>query len=155
MNPLYWGDALQRLQTDIMENGSETDNIWHIPCQYQRYAADEPQNRPQGLCPPAYNFHVRESEVDDPDGEPLEIDEEDPELIRKQRELREIEEQIMHKKYVIALKAVQPCAETSSPAFPPDEPSVTCSGAALKDRVNVILRQRRPVSFLSNVSNIQ
>lgn len=170
MNPLEWEDAIRRLQriqdpnhptidNSTMENASRIDNDRHTYCQYSRYTDDEPQNRLLGanlgseeLGPPSHNFCMKESEVEDPDGESFEMDKEDPELTRKRKELREIEEQIMCKKVAIALKTVKPFVETS-PAFPSNNHSDTCNGATLKDRVNVILQQRHPVSFLSKVSN--
>lgn len=171
MNPLDWEGDIRRLQRNqdpnhqtvdngIMENASGTDTHWLTYCQYSRYTVEVPQNRlldvnvgSEGLGPPSHNLYMKESAVEEPDGEPFEIDEEDQELTRKRKELREIEEQIMRKKVSIALKTVQPFVETLSPAILSNKQSETCNGATLKDRVNVILQQRHPVGFLSKVSN--
>ncbi|KAI9527978.1 hypothetical protein NQZ68_026020 [Dissostichus eleginoides] len=95
------------------------------------------------LSPSFHNVYIKDSEVQDPDREPLPSDEEDPELSRKRKELREIEERIMFKKAAIALKAVEPTLPNVS------SNAATCKGATLKDRVNVILQKRNPARFNS------
>ncbi|KAK5927151.1 hypothetical protein CgunFtcFv8_022668 [Champsocephalus gunnari] len=95
------------------------------------------------LSPSFHNVYIKDSEVQDPDGEPLPSVEEDPELSRKRKELREIEERIMFKKSVIALKAVEPTLPNVS------SNAATCKGATLKERVNVILQKRNPARFNS------
>ncbi|KAM8773282.1 uncharacterized protein AB9X84_015225 isoform 2-T5 [Acanthopagrus schlegelii] len=140
MNPPDWGrtfrsqqrildSAHQTVVDSNLENASAADNYWATHCNYPRYAADEPQGMPpgvslgsQGLCPPLHTSHDQEVDLEDPNGQPFEMDE-DPELRRKREELREIEEQII----------------------------CTCKGATLKDRVNAIIQQRHPASFLSKV----
>ncbi len=165
MNPLDWEDAVRRLQRSLdpnpsMEIVSGADNGWASYCQYSRHRVDEPQSSmrvtvgSKGHSPPSHNFYLKGSGVEDSDGEPLEMDEEDPELTRKRKELREIEEQILWKKVSIALKKSEPfVTEKAPPDFSCNEPSATCKDATLKDRVNFILQQRHPVSFLSKVSN--
>lgn len=170
MNPFEWEDVIERLRRNqdpnhqaidnsTVENASRSHNDWDTPCQYSRYTVDKPRNRVLGvnfgseeLNAPSHTFYMKDSEVKDPDGELFEMDSDDPELTRKRKELREIEEQIMCKKVAIALKTVKPIVQTS-PAFPSNKHSDTCNSASLKDRVKVILQQRHPVSFLSKVSN--
>lgn len=167
MNQHDWVDVIRALKRHLdpqhqtilqssRENASRTNNDWDTFPQYSTYAGDEPQSsievnkRLEGLSPPAPNFHREESEVEDPDGEPLEMEEEDPELKRKRRELREIEERIMHKKAAIALKTVEFVKETSPPGFSCNEQSTAHKEPSLKERVNAILHQH-PFSFLSKV----
>ncbi|XP_038570383.1 zinc finger protein 318-like isoform X1 [Micropterus salmoides] len=168
MNPLDWEDAFRTLQRRLdpnhqsgfnnrMETASEAINDWDTYCQYSRYTVDEPQSSTgvnvgwKGLSPSSQNLYINESEAEDPDGEPLQMDEGDPELTRKRKELREIEERIIHKKVAIALKKVEPFVKETPSGFSSNEQSAACKGATLKDRVNVILLQRHPVSFLSKV----
>ncbi|XP_026216659.1 zinc finger protein 318-like [Anabas testudineus] len=101
------------------------------------------------LSPPSHDFQNNQSTAEDPDGEPLEIDDEDPELTRKRKELREIEEQIMQKKFALALKQVEPFVKKTAPGFACNEQSSTHKGETLRDRVNAILQQRCSPSFLS------
>ncbi|XP_074487151.1 uncharacterized protein LOC141765116 [Sebastes fasciatus] len=149
-------------QTDVnnsMENASITNTEWDTFCKYLRHTVHEAKSSMgenvgwRGLSPPSRNFHIRrDSAVEDPDGDPLEIDEEDPELARKRKELREIEERIIFKRAAIALKTVEPFVKkTTAPDFPCNEQAASCEGATLKDRVNVILQQRHPASLLSKV----
>lgn len=164
MNPLDW-DTIRKLSThhqndvnNSMENASRTNKMWDTHCEPLRHTADETQTSRgvnvgwKGLVPPLNNFYMKDSEVEDPDGQPLVMDDEDPELARKRKELREIEERIMFKKASIALKTVEPFVKNTTP---PDfyNQSATCKDASLKDRVNVILQQRHPPSFFSKVSN--
>lgn len=170
MNPIDW-EAIQRLQrsldpkhqsgaNDSMETASGINNDCDTYCQYSRYTVHEQQGcvgvdvGRKGLGPPSHSLYIRESEVEDPDGEPLEMDEEDPELSRKRKELQEIEEQILQKKVAIALKKVEPFVKETTPTgFPRNERWAKCHGATLKDRVNVILQQRHSFSVLTKVSN--
>ncbi|XP_070684350.1 micronuclear linker histone polyprotein-like [Pempheris klunzingeri] len=157
MNPIDW-EAVQRLQRSLhpdqpsgvqnsMENGD-----WDTYCPNSRYTVDGPQSTMaadmgwKGPSPPPQHFYIKESEAEDSDGQPLEIDEEDAELTRKRKELKEIEEQILQKKVAIALKTVKPFVKETC-----DEQPATCEGATLKDRVNVILQQRHSSSCLTKV----
>nr|XP_040043374.1 uncharacterized protein LOC120825686 isoform X3 [Gasterosteus aculeatus aculeatus] len=168
MNPVDWNHAasesLQRSlipdrRTEVNSRGvdSITSEEWRTFCRYARRTVDEAQSLVGGnvareeLRVPSRNFYVKDAEVEDPDGESLEVDEEDPELKRKRKELREIEEQIMFKRAAIALKTVEPLLKkTTSPDFFLNE-SATCNVASLKDRVNLILQRRHPSGFLSTV----
>lgn len=170
MNPLDWGgtfrtqrrnldSAHQTVVDSSMENASAADIHWATHCNYARYAADDPQTMPpgaslgsKGLCQPLHNSYEQEVDLEDPSGKPFEMDE-DPELRRKREQLREIEERIICKKVSIALKTVKPLVEeTSVTGFSSNEQSATCKGATLKDRVNAIIQQRHPASFLPKVS---
>lgn len=171
MDPLDWQDAIRRLQrnpdpnqqsitNNNIESVSRTSNDWDTCCQYSKYIDEEPQcsmEVPSGsreLGPPSHHLYIRESVGESPDGEPIETPEKtDLELSRKLKELRNIEEQIMRKKVAIALKKEPSVKVTSPPGLPCNEQSATCRGATLKDRVNAILHQQHPVSFLSKVSN--
>lgn len=73
------------------------------------------------------------------------MDEEDPELSRKKRELQEIEERIIHKKAAIAVKTVE--MFTKNIKSPGDERSDLCPGKTLRDRVMEILKQRHTHGF--------
>lgn len=177
MNPLDW-EAVQRLQRNLhpnhqtavnnnnntndhnntMENTSGTPNDWDTYCQYSRYPVDEPPSNAgvnfgsNALSPPSCNIYMKETEDEDPDGEPMA--DEDPELTRKRQELKAIEDQILRKKVAIALKKVEPFVKGTSPqGFSSNEESAMYKIASLKDRVNVILQQRHPVSSLSKVSD--
>ncbi|XP_068445265.1 micronuclear linker histone polyprotein-like isoform X2 [Clinocottus analis] len=156
MNPVDWEDVtirpvqrnLQNVVEDIMEDASRANEKWNTYCKHAGHTVDEAQHSIgenvgwKELTPPSHNFYINNSEVEEPDGEPLQMDEEDPELARKREELRAIEERILLKKAAIALKTV----ETTSPDFSCNE-SPPCF--ALKDRVNLILQQKHPGSFLA------
>lgn len=125
----------------------------HTYCQYRGDTVNDPQNRlqavqggPAGPCPSTSNWET--AEFCDPDGKPWEADQEDHELTRKLRELREIEEKIMCRKVSIACKTV---LEPSLAAC--DEQSDRCTGPTLKDRVNAILQQRPSNGSQSKVSH--
>ncbi|TKS69300.1 hypothetical protein D9C73_003364 [Collichthys lucidus] len=165
MNPLEW-EAIQRLQRNLdpnhqnnnMENTSGTPNDWDPYCQYSRYTVDEPQGSTgvdlgsEARSPPSHEFYTKGTEDEDPDGEPMA--DEDPELTRKRKELKAIEEQILRKKVAIALKKVEPFVKGTPPqGFSSSEESATFKSASLQDRVNVILQQRHPVSSLSKVQS--
>lgn len=139
-----------------MDSASGTDIYWHAYSRYSKYTDDEPQNRLLGVKLgserygfPSQNFYTNESELEELDGEPMQMDEDDPVLPRMQKELREQEEQILCKKFAPALKPVK----LLSPALTSNEQSDTYNGASLKDKVNFILQQRRTLSFDSEVSN--
>ncbi|XP_029004382.1 zinc finger protein 318-like [Betta splendens] len=133
---------------------------WGALGTYPRYSVNEPHasmgvddvgwERPS---PRAQNHHSKHSsQVDDPDGEPLEIDSDDPELTRKRNELRAIEERIVQKKVAIALKNVEPFVTMTIPGFC-DQESSTYEGETLRNRVNVILQQRQSLGILSKVQS--
>lgn len=162
MNPLDWGDAVRRRHTfrAIQDTTNQTDNDRINYCPYSSSTFGGPQNwqpaesaRAEGLCPPSHNFDIKDSECDSPDGKPFEIEEEDPELTRKRKELKQIEDQIVQKKFAIALKTAKQCLEPSLPVCPSTERSDRCTLPALKERVNAILQRQHPVGFLSKVSN--
>lgn len=162
MNPPDWESTFGRLEVHLDPNNScvqssmgkclrmNADSSTY--CEGSGYTVGKPHNgmrlnvgwKDVSSSPP--NFDRKEPGFDDPDGEPLEIEEEDSELARKQQELREIEERILMKRAAIALKAVEPYVNG------PDQGSATCRGESLRDRVNLILKQRHSVSFLSKVS---
>lgn len=170
MNRLDWADAVRRLQRNVdpnhqscvnnsMGHTSSTDNDWDTFYKYPRYIVNEPHGSMgvnvewETLSPSSHNVQNKQSsKLEDPDGEPLEMDNEDPELARKRKELREIEEQIIRKKVALALKKVEPFVKKTS-GFSCDEVSATCIGETLRDRVNVILQQRHSLTFLSKVSS--
>ncbi|KAF1395541.1 hypothetical protein PFLUV_G00012570 [Perca fluviatilis] len=166
MNPVDWDAILRTVQknldpihqnyvNDSMENAPRTNNDRDTYCEYSRHTFDAPQSSTgwEGVSPPlSLNLYIKDSEVEDPDGAPLELEEEDPELARKRKELREIEERILLKKAAIALKSVEPLVKkTTLSDSSCNEQSSACKGATLKDRVNVILQQRHPAGFLSKV----
>ncbi|KAG7238218.1 hypothetical protein INR49_031133, partial [Caranx melampygus] len=163
MNPLDWENAFGRLEKHLDPNNScvqnsmgkslrmNTDSSTY--CEYSRYTVEKPHNgmgvnvgwKDISSSPP--NFYRKEPGFDYPDGEPLEVEEEDSELARKRQELREIEERILMKRAAIALKAVEPFENN------PEQRSATCHGESLRDRVNLILQQRHSVSFLSKIQS--
>ncbi|XP_062289680.1 zinc finger protein 318-like [Scomber scombrus] len=164
MNPLHWEDNLWRLprnldpnhQSGVNNSSGSASTTRDTYCQYSRYTVDEPHSSTEvnlgwnELNPPSHNFYSKESEAEDTDGAPLEMDEEDPELTRKRKELKEIEEQIMRKKFSIALKTVEPIIKkTMSHGYSSNEQSDTCKGETLRDRVNAILQQRHSLSFVT------
>lgn len=170
MNPFDWEDALRRLQTHLvpnnsgvnnsMENVLRTSNDCDTYCEYSRYTIDDPHNSTgvnvgwEEHSPASHNFYSKDLEVENPDGEPLEIDEEDAELARKRKELRVIEERIIFKRATLALKKVEPFVKnTTPPGLSCNEQSATCEGETLRDRVKLILQKRHSVSFLSKVSS--
>ncbi|XP_078121479.1 uncharacterized protein LOC144527384 [Sander vitreus] len=166
MNPVDWDAILRTVQKNLdpnhqnyvnnsMENAPRTNNERDTYCEYSRHTCDARQSSMgwEGVSPPlSLNLYIKESDVEDPDGAPLELEEEDPELARKRKELREIEERILLKKAAIALKSVEPLVKKTTPSdFSCNEQSSACNGATLKDRVNAILQQRHPAGFLSKV----
>ncbi|KAK9540332.1 hypothetical protein VZT92_002792 [Zoarces viviparus] len=165
MNPLDWDHGAVRSfqrslspnhQNDVynsMEDASFTNEEWHSFCKYASLTAGETQSSMgwEELGLPQHNVYTQDSEVEDADGEAFEMDEEDPELARKRKELREIEEQILLKKAAIALKTVEPFVNsTTSPDFSCNK-SASCIGATLRDRVKLILQQHHPASCLFKV----
>ncbi|MEQ2198110.1 hypothetical protein XENOCAPTIV_008066 [Xenoophorus captivus] len=99
------------------------------------------------LTPPSQNFP-------DPDGKPLNLEEEDPELTRKKRELQELHEQIINKKATIAIKAIEMIVKNPSETDAPDDDELeTCRPETLRDRVKEILQQRS-FSFFSKVPDV-
>ncbi|KAK2815599.1 hypothetical protein Q5P01_026066 [Channa striata] len=151
MNPLYREDA-QRLQINVhpdphnfsnttVGDASRSNNAW------DSYSCKLNVDW-EGLSPSSHNFCNAQPQVEDPDGEPLEINEEDPELTRKRKELREIEEQILQKRVSLALKTVQPILMKTTPGYSCNEHSAASKGETLRDRVKVILQQRHSLSFL-------
>lgn len=162
MNPLPWEDDLSRLPGNLDRNSSGSATTTRDTyCQYSTCTANDPHSNMEvnvgwkEPSPSSHNMYSKESEAEDPDGAPLEIDEEDPELARKRKELREIEEQIKRKKFSIALKTVEPIIKTISHTYSSNEQSGSCKGATLKDRVNAILQQRHSISLVSKVSSGQ
>lgn len=160
MNPLDWQDAVWRQQRNVdpnhhsavstsMGDALGTNNHWDVSPEQPLYALSEPHNS-MGVYtwerpgPPSCDFQSNQLEISDPDGDPLEMDVVDPELARKRKELKEIEEQIIRKKVSLALKTVEPCMK----ALPSEQPVET-----LRDRVNVILQQRHSLEFLSKVKS--
>ncbi|KAK5866569.1 hypothetical protein PBY51_020752 [Eleginops maclovinus] len=158
MDPIDW-DAIRAIQKHLHPNNQNhinnsnapRTNEWDTYCEYSRNTDGEAHSSMrvnvelERLSPSSHNFYIEDLEVQDPDGEPLPMGEEDPELSRKRKELREIEERIMFKKAAIALKAVEPTLPNLS------SNAATCKGATLKDRVNDILQQRDPARFNSRV----
>ncbi|KAM7393609.1 hypothetical protein PAMP_020467 [Pampus punctatissimus] len=130
MNPLEWEDGPRRLprnldtnhQSGVNNSTGSTSTTRDTYCEYS--------------SPPSRNF----SEVED---------EEDAELTRKRKQLREIEERIMCKKVAIALKTVEPIVKKASPSYSCNDQSATCKDASLRDRVNAILQQRHSLIFLT------
>ncbi|XP_034746544.1 zinc finger protein 318-like [Etheostoma cragini] len=161
MNPLDWDAFLrivhknadpkhQNYVNNSMENAQVTNN------EMDTFGASKVSQSSMGwdgVSPPlSLNLNIEDSEVEDPDGAPIELEEEDPELLRKRKELREIEERILFKKAAIALKTVETSVKkTSLSDLSCNEQSSACKGATLKDRVNVILQQGHPAGFLSKV----
>lgn len=154
MNPHDWGNAYGGLEkhpyNSCVQNsmgqpfGMSTNSSQY--CDYSRYTVEKPHNGTwKDISSTPADFYREEPRFDDPDGEPLDIEEEDSELARKRQELREIEERILMKRASIALKAVEPFANNP-------EQSSTRHGESLRDRVNLILQQRHSVNFLSKVS---
>lgn len=138
MNP---HNTLQRLQGHL---SSRHQSGWDSHCHYSSYS-DEAHSSGAGqkeLRPPSHSVYCNKSENENPDGEPLEMLEEDAELERKKKRLREIEEQIIYKKASLALKTIG----TAPPGY-----SRNKQPATLKDRVKKILLQRHSPSFLSKV----
>ncbi|KAJ4945136.1 hypothetical protein JOQ06_013672, partial [Pogonophryne albipinna] len=159
MDPIDW-DAIRAIQRNLhpnhqndinnsIENAPRTNIEWDAYCEYSRPTVGEAHSsmrvnvEHERLSPSFHNVYIKDSEVQDPDGEPLPSVEEDPELSRKRKQLREIEERIMFKKATIALKAVEPTLPNVS------SNAATCKGATLKERVNVILQKRNPARFNS------
>ncbi|XP_029364702.1 uncharacterized protein LOC115047722 [Echeneis naucrates] len=159
MNPPAWEDAFRRMQRHLAPPPYRAVNDL-IYCEHSPCTADKSHNSTgvnvgwEELCPPSHNSDSKESEGQDPDGEPLEIDEEDAELMRKWKELREIEERIIFKKAAIALKTVEPFVkQTAAPGLSCYDQSATCQGGTLRDRVNRILKEQRSLGFLSEVGS--
>ncbi|XP_047434171.1 zinc finger protein 318-like isoform X1 [Mugil cephalus] len=143
MNPHEWHDPLQRLHGQTNHQGG-----WDSYYNYSSYSSSaEPHNRGVGhkeLSRPSHSVYSSRLKDGDPDGEPLEILEEDAELERKRKRLREIEEQIIYKKASLALKTIGSFVKEATP------PGDSCNKQpdTLKNRVNTILLQRHSPSFL-------
>lgn len=157
MNQHEWNDAVERLQRLLepnfhsMENVSRSNRDWDTYREYPTYTVPEPHRSDVGwkeISPSSQHVYSKAPEMEDPDGEPLQGSGEDAELARKKKQLREIEEKIMHKKASIAMKAV--FVESSTPpGVSGNEQLATCEGETLRDRVKEILRHRQHLSYLS------
>uniref|UniRef100_UPI003AAB64C5 uncharacterized protein n=1 Tax=Centroberyx gerrardi TaxID=166262 RepID=UPI003AAB64C5 len=204
MNPLDWEHIQRRQRRDLEPKqwsgvDQNTGNVSRTNSDrdpYCRYTLEEPHTSMgtneewEHHSPSSHNLYSQEEygAFMDPDGEPVEMSEEDQELARKRRQLQEIEEQIMLKRAAIAMKKVEPFLKKNPPSYRTftedegedfahgkadtsmntNEPSIqlreekeagfsyskqsaVCKGATLKDRVNVILQQRRPLGFPAKV----
>ncbi|KAM3623979.1 uncharacterized protein V6R79_017619 [Siganus canaliculatus] len=166
MNPSDWRDASRRVRVDpyhqvvvnnSTRNTSGTNRDWDAYHKYTTRTVHISQNEllgvdlgSQALSAPSDSFSTKESEEEDPDGEPYEMDPEDPELIRKRKELEAIEERIKQKKVSIALKTVTPFLKQLSPSgSASNDPSFVHEGPTLKERVNAILQKRHHFNFPS------
>lgn len=161
MNPVWEQqktlDATHLSTVNIsMGSASRTTNKQDSHCEYTKFIVDEPhisfgmKAGTEQLSPPLHNWRSEESAAEDPDGKPLEMEEEeeDPELVRKRKELKAIEEKIMLKKAAIALKMVTPFVKTLNlPGLTCDEQSAEHNGTSLRDRVNAILHQHHPPNY--------
>lgn len=161
MNHFEWEDSVQRWQNGMkthqkdsgwMESPGGTHNSRTF---YQSRAdtADDPTNRltvqsgPAGQCPSTNSFHMENTQLCEPDGNPFDADQMDYELTRKIKELRKLEESIRRKKGETACKTVvEPL-----PAASREEPETCTTGVTLKDRVDAMLQQRQSNGFLSKV----
>lgn len=126
MNSFHWDDELGRLQRKVDKPTfhSSSNDTFGLNVRWKEPPEDHQES----------------------DRDPLQLDEEDPELARKRRQLREIEEEIVRRRASIALRTVG--LNTTDR----DEQPAPC-GAALRDRVTEILRRRQSsVSSLSSVS---
>lgn len=162
MNPFDWEDSVRRWPGSMDTHQKDSGRVENTPgthgsrSHYQHTAdtVHDPPNRltvqsgPAGHCPSTNNFPVEKAEPFDPDGKSFDTDQEDHDLTRKLKELRKIEESIRCKEVAIACKTVLKPSLGAS-----DGELDRCSGPTLKDRVNAILQQRQPNSFLSKVSN--
>lgn len=117
---------------------------------YRAGAVDDPPNRPAaehcgpaGRRPSANSFHTGDEELFDPDGRPSDT-EEDLELSRTLKELRQLEQRMRCKEATRACKTV-----LEPPSAAADEGS---GRGALRERVNAILQRRQSSGFLSKVS---
>ncbi|XP_028255846.1 zinc finger protein 318-like isoform X1 [Parambassis ranga] len=153
MNPHEWLYAIERLQRHVDPHlqtaGFNSNSDWDTYCRYSTPTEFEPHNSSTGWeDPPSEEVYSQDAE--DPDGEPLETAEEEEELESKMERLREIEEQILHKKAALVIKTIGLFAnDTTSPT------SVSCdeqTDGTLRDRVRTILLQH-PHSFLSQVQD--
>ncbi|XP_041839738.1 uncharacterized protein LOC121638810 [Melanotaenia boesemani] len=154
MNPNKQRYPGQRLQThpDVdhqsgVNNSMELTGInsdWDTYCQYSRYTAVEMRSNSERwgeANPPSQSYGV----------DSLVMDVEDFELVRKRKELQEIEERIMQKKTAIAIKTVGLLVKNPTPAgVSSDEQLNMCTAETLKNRVKKILQQR-PLSIFSQV----
>jgi len=159
MNPVDWDDGPTRSfprnqnpdRQNVVEDAWSTDVGRTAFCDAAGRAVDAAQSGAgvewKELGCPSGNLPMNDSGVEEPDGEPLEMDEEDPELARKRKELRAIEERILFKKAAIALKSVEPLMMKSC--------NNSTTSFALQNRVNLILQQKHPGRFLSTVSDLQ
>ncbi|MEQ2270664.1 hypothetical protein XENORESO_007494 [Xenotaenia resolanae] len=157
MNPYDWRYSTQRLQTHlepdhqrVISSSSSMGRVPRIAGDWEihpMHTAVQPHSRIvscRELTPPSQNFP-------DPDGKPLNLEEEDPELARKKRELQVLHEQIINKKATIAIKAIEMIVKNPSETDAPDDDELeTCRPETLRDRVREILQQRS-FSFFSKV----
>lgn len=163
MNPIDWEDSVRRWPVSMDTHqkasgpGESTSGRHGSRSYYQHTAATahDPPNRqltvqsePAGQCPSTNNFPVEKAELFDPGGKSCDADQEDHDLTRKLKELRKMEASMRCKKVAIACETALEASVGAS-----DGESDRCSGPTLKDRVNALLQQRQPDSFLSKVSN--
>ncbi|XP_029916402.1 uncharacterized protein LOC115365494 isoform X2 [Myripristis murdjan] len=175
LDPKQWS-GINEQTSKVSRTGWDTD----VSCDYTL------EKSPTGIgtdvgrehhIPSPHNRHRKEYAAfdsdrnTDPDGQPIEMSEEDEELVRKRRQLQMIEEQILLKKASIAMKKIEPFLKNKIPyqtfsvekeeSFAPDmsvdknkppvqleagcsysKQSAASKAATLKDRVNVILQQK-------------
>ncbi|XP_074521453.1 uncharacterized protein LOC141787110 [Halichoeres trimaculatus] len=165
MDTLLW-DAIQSLRScrnqqnvdnNSMCNASVTDSNQNAYREFSGHIVGKPQSSASGSeewkgpTSTSYDYYNQESEAEDPDGVPLLIEDVDPELARKRKELHEIESRIKQKKVSIALKTVENVVNYPTEAPSTNGESDECEGPTLKERVHAILQHRRPNSSLSKV----
>lgn len=168
MDPLLW-DAIQSLRSGRNQQVVDNNSMYKAPvtdsnqvsyCEFPRYSDVQPQSSArrseewEGPSSISYDFYNQGPEAEDPDGEPLIIEDEDPELARKRNELREIEERIKQKKVSIALKTVEHIVKNVTETPSTNGESDGHKGLTLKERVQAILQQHHHDSFLSKVSHL-
>ncbi|RVE76557.1 hypothetical protein OJAV_G00009750 [Oryzias javanicus] len=147
MNPHDWSDSVQRLHPfseahHLRDAGSSERVPWseaELDLHRERLCGSDPRKP----SPPIQNRN--EFEPGYPDGEPMVLEEEDPELQRRKKELQEIEERIMYKKAFIAVKTIGLLEKKSL-----DKQLNTDQGETLKERVTAIL-QRHPYSLIHKI----
>lgn len=157
MSRLDWENlvrGLQRTKDSIHKTvvNSSMETFSETRCHWINIANDaESRFRSKGLrdlSPNVIKDPMHKAQ-DNSDGDTFKTNE-DPELMRKRRELERLRELIMHKKAALGVKKLDLIAKEASP--PDSHLPDPHKGAILKDTVNVILDQRHSVSALSAVS---
>ncbi|XP_024145607.1 uncharacterized protein LOC112157221 isoform X2 [Oryzias melastigma] len=157
MNPHDWSYSVQRLhpfsEAHRLRDAGNSENVLRskteLDLHHERLFFPNIQPPPSsGSDRRKPSLPIQNREEFEPgysEGQPMVLEGEDAELLRRKKELQEIEERIMYKKAFIAVKTIGLLEKKSS-----DKQLDTNQDETLKERVKAIL-QRHPYSLIHKI----